>query len=156
MRTIDEILARVVQVGDCLEWAGHIHSRGYGTVCFKGKSFRAHRFFYEHFLGKVKDGLYVCHKCHNKKCVNPEHLYAGTQKQNMDDMVAANRQAKGDAIAKHKLGELNAASKLTNQQRCQILFCLDSGEKQAHVAKKFRVSDATIFRIKNKREVDCS
>lgn len=75
------------------------------------KRVRAHRFAFETFNGPIPDGLYVCHRCHNSYCVNPDHLYAGTARQNTDDMMRAGRHfyvsnpAARDALH-HRLAEM--------------------------------------------------
>lgn len=149
MNTLAGILRNVRsnELTGCHEWAGGTHKSGYGVVCYQSKIHKAHRFFYEQLVGQIPEGLYVCHRCHNKICVNPEHLYAGTQLQNMQDMVNAGRQARGFLIAKHKMGSRNAAAKLTEEAVKVIRLRLASGERQAALAKEYGVSDSTIHSL---------
>lgn len=74
-------------INECWEWTGCLTFTGYGYFSIKGKMLRAHRFVYTLYVGEVSKHLKVCHRCNNKLCVNPNHLYLGTQKQNMIDAM---------------------------------------------------------------------
>jgi hypothetical protein len=77
--------------------------KGYGQFKYKDYQRSAHKLSFEHFYGPVPDGLCVCHTCHNSLCVNPNHLKLGTDQDNVDDKVAANRQSQGAKVwAKRK------------------------------------------------------
>lgn len=78
----------------CIEWIGGKCKAGYGRRWYKGKLWGAHRAALDE-LGKLNPALQVLHKCDNPSCVNPEHLFQGTQKENMQDKVQKGRSAKG-------------------------------------------------------------
>jgi hypothetical protein len=83
-----------VKENGCWEWTNSISSQtGYGKLVFKGLDMSAHRASYILFKGKIPKGKYICHSCDNKKCVNPDHLWVGTQKENMQDMIKKGRKA---------------------------------------------------------------
>jgi len=95
---IDRFMEKVVVIGEsgCWVWVGSLAKAGYGTFnSGKGQTQNAHRWAYKHFVGPIDDGLFVCHRCDVPACVNPSHLFLGTNAENMRDMTAKNRQAKG-------------------------------------------------------------
>lgn len=70
----------------CWNWQKSlVQNKGYGRLTFKKKQYHVHRLSYELFKGEIKDGLFVCHKCNNPQCCNPDHLYLGTHYDNMQD-----------------------------------------------------------------------
>lgn len=76
---------------------------GYCRIKFQGKQQYVHRFAYERHLGSIPAGLFVCHKCDVRCCVNPDHLFLGTHADNMADMDRKGRQSRGVKVHTAKL-----------------------------------------------------
>jgi len=83
----DIFLERVAKTETCWYWTGHLNSKGYGI--FKKKL--AHRASYKLFVGPIPPDMLVCHTCDTPDCVNPEHLFLGTFKDNTRDMINKGR-----------------------------------------------------------------
>lgn len=79
----------------CWLWTKNTVAEGYGTIRAWGKNWRAHRVSWVLHYGAIPAGQMVCHRCDNPSCVNPDHLFLGTAKDNASDMVRKNRQARG-------------------------------------------------------------
>lgn len=131
----------VVVDGGCWEWAGRRDDRGYGQLGIQGRSFRAHRVFFERFKGPIPEGLCVLHHCDNPPCVNPDHLYAGTQLDNARDRISRKRNAVQSRSA-------NSNAKLTERQVCEIRsrFTGSWGEK-SRLAREYGVGFTAIADI---------
>ncbi len=119
--------SKVDKTGDCWLWLGQLNINGYGTICMPNhKNKMAHRIAYElnfAILDSTPSKLYVCHKCDNPKCVNPQHLFLGTHQNNMDDMKAKARTAHGEKCHNSKLTDekVREARKL-KKEGCSMVF----------------------------------
>ncbi len=87
---------KVIKTETCWLWSGKPSSTGYGVFCIQGKIKRAHRVAYELAYGPIPKGsgyhgMCVCHKCDNRMCVNPNHLFLGSHETNVSDMVHKKR-----------------------------------------------------------------
>lgn len=137
----------------CWLWLGTERgSNGYGSLKVDGKLIAAHRYSYQRHVSEIPAGLLVLHRCDNPACVNPNHLFLGTDQDNSDDKVKKQRQARGAALvkaqAKNKArGEANGNSRLTSAQVEEIRAM---PLPQRAMAKKFGVSQAIISKIKRK------
>jgi hypothetical protein len=102
-------------MSDCIEWTGRRHRSGYGQGRIPGdrRLRQAHRLTWEQERGPIPDGMYVLHRCDNPPCVNVEHLFLGTQFDNMRDAKAKGR-------GWHPRGELNPKTHLTELQVREI------------------------------------
>jgi hypothetical protein len=136
--------ARVVRTeAACWKWVGSVNQSGRGQLKINGAFLTASHVSYNLYNGSVPTGLYVLHKCDNPNCVNPEHLFLGSQSDNMQDMVSKGRQS----VLK---GELSPTCKLSDAQVIEIRrrhkpWCPKNGT--APMAREFGVTYGHIQKI---------
>lgn len=109
----------------CLNWPSRINRDGYGFLRYKGKATGAHRMAYILYSGKdIPVGMCVCHSCDNRRCVNPEHLFLGSVKDNVQDMINKGRDRgitkinryKTECKNGHSLDKSNLTGKKTERE----------------------------------------
>ncbi len=140
--TIEEIKARCTvdpQTG-CWVWGMSCIPFGYGHVHIKKRQYCVHRLIWIILHGPLTRHQFVCHHCDNPPCCNPNHLFLGTQADNLQDAARKGRMASG---------ERNGWSKLTESEVKEIRRALrDKTSSQISLARKYHVSDTHIVRIK--------
>ena len=94
---LHRVLSRTVRVGACEEWQGPRDKDGYGVVKVAGRMVRTHRAVWEQTYGLIPARLSVLHSCDNPPCVRPDHLMLGTQRANIQDMLAKGRRPRRKA-----------------------------------------------------------
>jgi len=135
--------------GSCWLWRGRINDGGYGVLSHSedGKTqLFAHRLSYIIHFGEIPDGLWVLHKCDNPPCCNPNHLYAGTAQDNMDDVVERSRRTWHG-----QKGEFHPRAKLTEEQVRFIRSQVFRRGDRTRIAKRFGVSVSLVGMIINRK-----
>lgn len=131
-RAIDEVTS-------CWNWTGLKNETGYGQIKVGSRRVRVHRLV-AHLKGilDIKGELEACHTCDNPSCFNPDHLFAASHRENMQDRAAKGRYA---GISR---GEAQGSSKLTEDQVRQIRIRAEAGEMNTEIARAFSVAPSTI------------
>jgi len=133
----------ILSPDECWEWKAGTFKSGYGAFFIDGNNEGAHRVSWKIHNGKIPEGLSVLHKCDNPLCVNPDHLFLGTQEDNMTDKVSKGRQS--SVIL---LGELNGQAVLVESQVIEIRELYSTGlVSQQDIADYFGVSRSHISNI---------
>lgn len=127
----------------CWLWTASTFKDGYGQISDviddEKKNLRAHIVSYEMAYGPVADGLKVCHHCDNRPCVRPDHLFTGTNRENIEDMVRKGRSTKG---------ERNGRAKLSTTDVEAIRTAYDTGQtNKSELGRRFGVSEAQIRNV---------
>jgi hypothetical protein len=138
---------KVDKTKNCWEWKGTTRL-GYGVIWRDKKWYPAHRLSWEMHCGDIPKKLFICHHCDNRKCVRPDHLFLGNQKDNMQDAFSKNRMVLPSVRAQ---GEKHGNVKLTEKQVLEIRkLYVPERFGYRKLAKKFGVAISTIKNIINK------
>lgn len=121
-----------IPVTGCVIWLGHVGHSGHGQVFFNGKLERTHRVAWIKANGDIPEGVSVLHKCDVASCVNPNHLFLGTQKDNMSDMRLKNRGAIGSMLSQTKLNT-EKVKKILSDNRGVTFIARDYGVTPATI-----------------------
>ena len=115
----------------CHVWQKATNAGGYGIVKLRGHVVLVHRYSFELANGPIADGLFVLHRCDNRRCVNPDHLFLGTNDDNIADMVCKDRQNR----------------KLSDVDVMEIRRLRSCGSELATIAELFGINPATVSEI---------
>lgn len=148
-KDFERFMSKVLKTDSCWLWQGSLNKYGYANFYLKknGKSFIAvgSRASWEHFNGPIPEGLCALHKCDVRNCVNPDHLFIGTKRDNWDDMIQKRR-----ADGKGEIGPCIPNCKLSWKQAEQVRELYATGIfPQRQLAKCFEVSLSVIQDILN-------
>jgi hypothetical protein len=129
----------------CWEWRRAINSRGRGTLTVARRTVTAARLAYSLFIRELGHREFACHKCDNPLCINPSHLFPGSQLDNMRDCSRKGRIR--TPIVSFK-GEANPACRLSAEDVTEVRNMLSGGIKQRVIALRFRISQSQVSNIK--------
>ncbi|MFA6325045.1 MAG: HNH endonuclease [Candidatus Paceibacterota bacterium] len=142
---------KVDKTKTCWNWLGSKSSKGYGRFKIKGKLYSPHRISYELINGPIPKGMFICHKCDNPACVNPGHLFLGTQSDNMKDCFKKGRGVT-NIVPRFKKGDIpyNQEIKNPDEIRKIKIFIKENYPKISlkEIAFKLGISYKTIRNVK--------
>lgn len=132
----------------CWIWGASRNKDGYGSFGITNRNtILAHRFAYEIYIGEIPDGMLVCHKCDNPACVNPNHLFLGTDRDNTQDMYAKGRDMYSKGTAPDNRGERHPQAKLTTEDVVRIREMRSKRYQLKDIAKRFGICPSLVSLI---------
>lgn len=155
-----QIMNNIKDVEGCWEWQRTISKMGYGKTRYLGKDETTHRVSFMVFKGEIPEGMNVCHSCDNRKCCNPDHLWIGTTKDNVQDCIRKGRRKLGSTKGyrylyrkknMNKKGENHHINKLKDNDVLEIRIMIENGNKNKEIANRYDVDASVVSKIKNRK-----
>lgn len=138
----------MVSDAGCWDYQGKLATNGYGRITIyvrnfipKTRHFVASRVAYAYFNGVDPGAKLVCHTCDNPVCINPDHLFLGTPKENTKDMFSKGRAAK-------QYGEFNPASKITEGVVLDVIGAIKAGKNNKEIASELPITHSQVSLIR--------
>lgn len=128
-------------MSECIEWRGYRNRDGYGVLHKTERRWLAHRLAWTEQVGDIPAGMYVCHTCDNPACVNVDHLFIGTHKDNMADKIAKGR-------ARPPQGEGHHRAKLSDDD---VRAIRASSEPAKNISQQYGISLPAVYNIRNRK-----
>lgn len=132
----DDPLRRVTLNGECHEYNGCLTNFGHGQFWWEGRHWNAHRYAWTRHKGPIPQGMQVLHSCDNPACIRIEHLFLGTQDDNMKDA-----QDKGRRYFPPK--------KVSDEQKIEVFALREQGLTYKAIGQRYGVTKETIYKIVN-------
>lgn len=136
--------SKVEKTEGCWQWTGAT-SRGYGRLSYQSETISAHRFSYRLHGGTLTKGMFVCHRCDNPLCMNPDHLFLGTSRDTSTCRGAAHWQ--NASPEKRRTGARHHASKLSPKKVREMRSLYANGETVKGIAKQYGVDARTTYAV---------
>lgn len=140
----ERIAQNIDKSGDCWNWKGYRDADGYGVFSFRGKRRKAHRVAWEIVSGEIPRGMCVCHRCDNPSCLNPSHLFLGTNQDNTRDKMSKGRYS-------CLRGERHQNAKLSEFQVREIRRLRGMGLGLSLISERFGVNVSVVSMIANRK-----
>lgn len=137
----------VQRTESCWLWTGALNDAGYGIFRMNGRNYRATHISLWIYKRPVPSGLCVLHKCDNRACVNPDHLYIGDKGRNIQDAYDRGRRPRID-VGEQNQGSRNGMSKLTETDVIEIKQRIQARETNKSIAADFGVDPGAIWAIR--------
>jgi hypothetical protein len=138
----------IISKDGCWEWQGARSAKDYGVVSYNKTIYFSHRLFYKLFKGELISGYQICHHCDNPCCVNPDHLFIGTNKDNVQDCIRKGRRSQ--SFEKKHIAH-NASLTKEEAEKIVTFAALNPLATSTQISEKFKISKQLAKDVKRGR-----